>query len=344
MKNLLFIFFFCASAFASKVNYQLVYEGLDIVWGMDIRKDKMIISERDGDVKFLDLKKKKLTLINGGPEVKKGGQGGLLDIRFHPQFEKNSIVYFTYSKKTKDGATTALGRGKIEGSKLIDVKDLFVAKGKSSTRRHFGSRITFDGKGHLFISIGDRGIRESAQDLNSHFGKIIRLNLNGTIPKDNPFYNSKNYLPEIWSYGHRNPQGLFYDIKNQKLYEMEHGPRGGDEINIIEPGKNYGWPIISYGKEYWGEIMVGESTHKEGMEQPFKQYSPSIAPSGLIVKDDKVISGSLKLTHVNIFNMKTKKELRLFQSLGERVRNVILSHDNVIYFSTDSGKIYFIQD
>mgnify|MGYP002526237288 FL=1 len=156
--------------------------------------------------------------------------------------------------------------------------DLLVTRSASSTGRHFGSRIAFDGAGHLFFSVGDRGVRPNAQNLSTHAGSILRLDLNGNVPEDNPFVHQTGALPEIWSYGHRNPQGMFYDRNQQRLWSIEHGPRGGDEINLILPGLNYGWPIISYGKEYWNPFPVGEGTEKEGMEQPVKFYVPSIAP------------------------------------------------------------------
>ena len=155
---------------------------------------------------------------------------------------------------------------------------MLITRSASTPGRHFGSRITFDGTGHLFFSVGDRGVRPNGQDLSTHAGSILRLTLDGSVPENNPFVQQRSALPEIWSYGHRNPQGIFYDRKKRRLWSIEHGPRGGDEINLILPGRNYGWPVISYGKEYWGPVQVGEGTEKEGMEQPVKFYVPSIAP------------------------------------------------------------------
>lgn len=177
------------------------------------------------------------------------------------------------------------GRGRLndEQSGFSEWQELLVTKSTSGTSRHFGSRIAFDDRGHLFFGIGDRGERDYAQNLSNHAGAILRLNLDGSVPDDNPFVNNRNALPEIWSYGHRNPQGLYFDREHNRLWEIEHGPRGGDEINLILAGENYGWPVISYGKEYWAPIAVGEDTHREGMQQSVKVYDPSIAPGSLIV-------------------------------------------------------------
>ena len=206
----------------------------------------------------------------------------------------------------------------------------------------------------MFFGIGDRGHRPNAQDLSNHAGSIIRLNLDGSIPKDNPFINNESVLPEIWSYGHRNPQGLMYDFKYQRLWEIEHGPRGGDEINLIVAGANYGWPVISYGKEYSSPFAVGEGTHRDGMEQPVKVYIPSIAPGSLIMYSGDALSkwkgnlfsGALKLRHINRIvldeNGQVIKEERLLESLDERIRALAQSPEGWIFFSTDSGKIFRI--
>ena len=204
----------------------------------------------------------------------------------------------------------------------------------------------------FFFGVGDRGERPNGQDLTNHAGSIIRLNLDGSIPQDNPFVNSNAALPEIWSYGHRNPQGLAFDEISNKLWEIEHGPRGGDEINLIKSGANYGWPVISYGKEYWGPLSVGEGTHRKGMEQPIKYYVPSIAPGSLTIYSGNafpmwkgnLFSGALILRHINriVLNSKNKaiKEERLLEALDERIRAIAESPQGWLYFSTDSGKIY----
>lgn len=324
----------------------------DTVWGLEfINNDEALVTTINGKIFRFNLQNKIKTEISGAPKVWNKGQGGLLDIKLHPEFKQNSIIYLTYSKEVDGGATTALMMAKFDGQKLKEQKDLFVAKGATSKGQHFGSRITFDQGGHLFFGVGDRGERDNAQKLTTHTGTIIRLKLDGSIPQDNPFIGQKDKLPEIWSYGHRNPQGLFFDKPTQKLWEIEHGPRGGDEINLIEKGKNYGWPAISYGKEYWGPVQVGEGTHKAGMEQPHLYYDPSIAPSSLIVyngsvfKDWKgqIFSSALKLKHVNRVsidsNGKLKEEKRIGEDLGERIRILTEAPDGLIYLGTDSGKI-----
>ncbi len=231
------------------------------------------------------------------------------------------------------------------------MNDLLITTSSTDTTRHFGSRIAFDNEGHVFFTVGDRGERPNGQDLSTHAGSVIRLNQDGTVPKDNPFVKHQNALPEIWSYGHRNPQGLSYDSKNKRLWLIEHGPRGGDEINLILAGKNYGWPVISYGKEYWGPLSVGEATSKEGMEQPVKYYVPSIAPGSLLLYTGSafpgwqgdLFAGALKLQHLNKIKLsdsgQTVGEERLLISLKERIRSLSQSPEGWIYLSTDSGKI-----
>ena len=226
-----------------------------------------------------------------------------------------------------------------------------VSQSNSNSDRHFGSRITFDNQGHVFFSVGDRGQRPNGQNLMTHSGSVLRLNLDGSIPKDNPFVKSQKALPEIWSYGHRNPQGLSYDLQHKRLWSIEHGPRGGDEINLISSAKIYGWPIVSYGKEYWGPVNVGDAQEKEDIEAPVKYYVPSIAPGSLLYYNGNafpewlgnLFAGALKLRHLNRIefnsNTKTLDEERLLESLNERIRAVIQSPEGWLYLSTDSGKI-----
>lgn len=326
---------------------ELVADKLQIVWGIEFIDNSLLITERSGAIKLIDLGTKKVTVVTGGPEVYARGQGGLLDIKKHPEFAKNKRVYLTYSKSLKDTKTTALGYGILNGSKLENFKDIFVAKGIADKRIHFGSRIAFSKDNKIFVSVGDRGNRPNAQDMTNNFGKIMRINDDGSTPNDNPFVGKKDALDTIWSLGHRNPQGLTFDANKKILYDMEHGPRGGDEINIIEKGNNYGWPLQSYGKEYWNPLAVGDEKVK-GMTAPIKYYVPSIAPSGLIYysgekhKDLKgaLISGALAMTHINVYFPETKKEIRLFEDKGMRVRSVSTNESGDIYFSVDGGKIF----
>jgi len=338
------------------LHLEKIAEGFAIPWGMAfISPSKLLLTERRGRVYIIDTHSGSKTVIKNIPEVLIDGQSGLLDVAIPPNYENTLWIYFTYVKEIAEQGVTVLARAKLKNNSLTQWQELLVSKSGSNTSQHFGSRISFDESGHVYFGIGDRGERDNSQDLRNHAGTIIRLNLDGSIPKDNPFIGNISALPEIWSYGHRNPQGLSYDLKTQRLWEIEHGPRGGDEVNLISAGKNYGWPIISYGKEYWGPIAVGEGTHREGMEQPKKVYTPSIAPGSLIVYrgnafpkwKGNLFSGALKLRHLNRLvlddNGEEIKEERLFGFLNERIRALAQSTQGWIYFSTDSGKIYRIK-
>ncbi len=333
-----------------------VAERLRIPWGMVfIAPDKVLFTERNGKVGILVPSSGEVTYLQGGPKVKASGQGGLLDVAVHPDYQAGDWIYFTYSKAQKGKgqvkSATTLARAKLQGEQLVELEDMLVTQSVSGSDYHFGSRITFDGEGHLFFSIGDRGHRPNSQDLSTHSGSILRLKIDGSVPDDNPLVNRTDVLPEIWSYGHRNPQGLFYDGQRKRLWSNEHGPRGGDEINLINPGLNYGWPVISYGKEYFSFAQVGESTHKEGMEQPIKYYVPSIAPGSLIVYSGKafpnwkgnLFSGALAKRHLNRVEIdpdgNAVTEERLLEKLRERIRAIVESPEGWIYLSTDMGKI-----
>ena len=333
-----------------------VAERLRIPWGMVfIAPDKVLFTERNGKVGTLVPSSGEVTYLQGGPKVQASGQGGLLDAAVHPGYQAGDWIYFTYSKAQKGKgqvkSATTLARAKLQGEQLVELEDMLVTQSVSGSDYHFGSRITFDGEGHLFFSIGDRGHRPNSQDLSTHSGSILRLKIDGSVPDDNPLVNRTDALPEIWSYGHRNPQGLFYDRQRKRLWSIEHGPRGGDEINLINPGLNYGWPVISYGKEYFSPAQVGESTHKEGMEQPVKYYVPSIAPGSLIVYSGKafpdwkgnLFSGALAKRHLNRVEIdpdgNAVAEERLLEKLRERIRAIVESPEGWIYLSTDMGKI-----
>lgn len=323
-----------------------------IPWGMDfIDQNKLIVNLRSGSAFIVDIHQATTTRLSGMPDVAANGQGGLFDVAIGPNFKTQGWIYFTYSKASDKGDVTTLARARLQGVVLIDWQDLLITDSATSTSRHFGSRIAFDGQDHVFFGIGDRGVRDNAQNLNNHAGSILRLRLDGSVPPDNPFVNQKNKRAEIWSHGHRNPQGLLFDPKKQTLWEIEHGPRGGDEINLIKKGRNYGWPVVSHGKEYWGPISVGEGTEKPGMEQPHKVYIPSIAPGSLMLYtgeafpewQNSLFAGALKLQHLNripvLANNRLGKEARLLEDLNERIRALTQSPQGWIYFSTDSGKI-----
>ncbi|MBK27108.1 MAG: dehydrogenase [Halobacteriovorax sp.] len=333
-----------------KFEVEQLARGLDIPWGIDfLNNDELIFTQKDGGLKVLSLKSKKVREIKGAPEVTYKGQGGFLDVRKDPSSE---WVYFTYSKRVEQSIVTILARAKVLKDKLADWKIILQTKVDSARGVHFGSRITFQDD-YVYFGMGDRGVRENGQDLSNHSGAIMRLHKDGRVPSDNPFVKNKKAMPEIWTYGHRNPQGLVYDKKRKILWEMEHGPRGGDEINILTKGANYGWPKQGFGKEYWGPVRVGKDKVK-GTIGPVKFYVPSIAPCGLEVYSGKVFkkwegdlfSGALKMKHLNrvvIKNKKAIKEERLLGKLGRRVRSVREGPDGLLYFSTDNGKIYRIK-
>jgi glucose/arabinose dehydrogenase len=305
---------------------------------------------------YVDQKRNK-TAIQGTPEVMAKGQGGLLDVALHPQYEQNGWVYLSYSKFKKDGAliltATGIVRGKIKNNRWVESQDIFESLPYTKTFHHFGSRIAFDKKGYLFFSVGERGMeKEFPQFTDNDNGKIHRLNDDGTVPKDNPFVGKDpaKFHPSIYSYGQRNPQGLTLNPFTGAIWETEHGPRGGDEINIIQPGRNYGWPVISYGINYDGKPITNISK-KEGMEQPISYFIPSIAPSGLtFVNSDKypawkgnLMIGSLRFNYLNrcvIKDNKVVSQEKVLVNLG-RMRNVELGADGYLYVGTENPGMVF---
>ncbi|WP_421864389.1 PQQ-dependent sugar dehydrogenase [Motiliproteus sp.] len=335
-------------------------DGLGVTWGMAwVGPQRLLLSQRNGRVRLLDLQSGRLSEVSGAPRVRASGQGGLLDLVSGPDQQSSMPMgdntqlwlFFTYSKPQSGGGVTTLARARLQGLQLVDWQDLLVTRSAGSSDRHYGSRIAFDGQGHLFFSVGDRGERPNGQDLGTHAGSILRLNLDGSVPQDNPFQGRSDALPQIWSYGHRNPQGLAFDPLTQRLWAIEHGPRGGDELNLILPGANYGWPLVSYGKEYWAPLQVGEGTHREGTEQPAKVYIPSIAPSSLLFYQGEafdgwrgnLFAGALKLQHLNRLVLDPQgnviEEQRLLTQLGERIRSLLQGPEGWLYLSTDSGKL-----
>ncbi|BCL70043.1 dehydrogenase [Vibrio nigripulchritudo] len=338
-------------AIGAKEKFELskIAELTGVPWGLTfVDQQTLIATTRDGKGNILNVDNGSTKALTGLPDVYARGQGGLMDVAVSPQ--NANTLYFTYSKNQSGGAATTLASATLNGTKLNNWTDLLITDSVTSTTRHFGSRIAFDNSGHLFFSVGDRGERPNGQDVTNHAATILRLKLDGSIPSDNPDISS-NAKPEIWSYGHRNPQGLYFDSKTSALWSVEHGPRGGDEINLIQKGKNYGWPVTSHGKEYWGPISVGDAKEKEGIESPKKVYVPSIAPSSLVLYrgehypslDGKILIGALKLTHINVVNPNGFSEVRLFEDLNERIRAIAISPSKHLYFSTDNGNIYRIE-
>ena len=333
-----------------------VTEGLGVPWGMAFVSDHaLLVTEREGKISLFNTRTKRLTPLKGAPAVYAKGQAGMLDVAVPPDFTPGDWIYFTFVRDRNDQGVTVLARAKLEGDRLVEWQDLLETKSASGTGRHFGSRIAFDAEGHVYFGVGDRGERPNSQNTRNHAGSVMRLTRDGRIPEDNPFIGRDDVLPEIWSYGHRNPQGMAYGYVNKRLWLIEHGPRGGDEINLVLRGRNYGWPVISYGKEYWGPKAVGEGTHRKGMQQPVKQYTPSIAPGSLLLYSGKafpawkgnLIAGALKLRHLNRVTLNEKGdaigEERLLTDLNERIRALVEGPQGWLWFSTDSGRIYVVR-
>jgi aldose sugar dehydrogenase len=334
-----------ADSTKSSVTVQKLYDQLRNPWGMAWLPDgRLLVTERSGEI--LVFKGDKFTgeKLTGVPAVFHKGQGGLMDIQLHPNYAQNNWIYITYSKPVQGGATTAVMRFKLQGNQLVEKQDIFTAKPYIPADFHFGSRIVFDKNGFLFVSVGERGTQPKVQQLDNDHGKIHRIYDDGRVPTDNPFAGQSGAKPSIWTYGHRNPQGMVYDAANDLIWAEEHGPKGGDELNLIQKGKNYGWPKTSYGINYDGTILT-EHKEMEGVENPGRYWVPSIAPCGMtIVTSDKypdwkgnLLIGALSFRHiarVELSGTKYVKEEKLAQDVG-RVRHVAQSPDGYIYAVTE---------
>ncbi|MEW9921899.1 PQQ-dependent sugar dehydrogenase [Marimonas sp. MJW-29] len=330
---------------------QPVVTDLDTPWAVaPLPEGGALVTERDG--RLLHATREDLREIGGVPRVATQGQGGLLDITLARDFEQTRTLFLTYAKPQGGGSGTALARAIFPqgATQLEDVIELFAMKPGSSGSRHFGSRVVEAPDGTLFVTIGDRGDRPAAQDLSRHNGTIVRVTRDGRIPADNPFVNQAGALPEIWSYGHRNPQGAGLDLQGN-LWTAEHGARGGDEVNLVKRGANYGWPVISYGVHYSG-AKIGEGTSKPGMEQPVFYWDPSIAPSGLLVYSGKMFPdwrghmfvGSLKFDYISRLSGSPFREVEQIRTPHtSRVRDIVEAPDGSIWFiSVGEGAVFRI--
>ena len=327
--------------------YETIVPDLTNPWGMAFLPDgSILITEKEG--KLIHFRNGEKTEISGLPELSNRGQGGLLDIRIAPDYDESGWIYMTYSSTEGDekGANTALMRAKIEGSQLSNLEVLYKAGPNTTKGQHFGSRIAFDNDGHVFFSAGERGDRDiNPQDITRDNGKVYRLNLDGSIPQDNPFVGVENAKEAIYSYGHRNPQGMIFNETSGEIWVNEHGPRGGDEINVVKKGANFGWPVITYGINYSGTPITDE-TAKEGMEQPLYYWVPSIAPSGFAMVTSEaypelkgnLLVGSLKFVYLEALYLNSNNEVvkreKLLDGIG-RVRNVIQAPDGMIYVGVE---------
>lgn len=335
----------------------VIAQGLAHPWGLAFLPGselRMLVTERPGHMRVVDARGKLGPPLAGLPPVDAGGQGGLLDVVLDPRHADNRLVYWSYSEPGSGGTnSTAVARGRLEldglQGRLADVQVIFRQSPKFASSLHFGSRLVFSREGHLFITLGDRySRRDDAQGLGTHHGKIVRIQPDGKPAPGNPFAAREGALKEIWSYGHRNVQGAALHPKTGELWTHEHGPQGGDEVNVSEAGRNYGWPVVTYGAEYGSGAKIGEGTAKAGMEPPLVHWVPSIAPSGMaFVTSDRypgwkgdLFVGALRaqvLVRLQLDGRKVVRQERLLQEFGERIRDVRQGPDGWLYLLTDSS-------
>lgn len=334
-----------------------ITKGLSHPWSMVfLPNGEILVTERSGQLRRIQNGNLLDKPVSGLPPIQEHGQGGLLGLALHPQFSQNHWLYFAYAGQGKGGYSTHLARGKYENGVLADVQTLFEATPKSSSGIHFGGRIAFDKQGFLFLTLGERGEGKNAQDLSNDAGSLIRLKEDGSIPADNPFINVKNAMPEIYNYGHRNMQGIAIHPTTGQVWTCEHGPQGGDEVNIEKPGANYGWPIITYGEQYGGGPIGEGISAKAGMEQPILYWVPSIAPAGMtFYTGDKyagwqgnLIVSALKfqlIERIVLEGNKVVKQERLLKDQIGRIRDVQQGPDGYLYLLTDedNGGLYKLE-
>ncbi len=345
-----------AQAPSQSFSFEILTDGLEHPWGLAFLPDGgMLVTERPGRLRLADADGHLHPQPIGGlPPIRPHGQGGLLDVALHPDFRDNRLVYFSFAEADSQGVGTAVARGQLRGHRLEQVETIFRLLPKSGARQHFGSRLVFDNDGYLFITLGDRGERTRAQDLNDHAGSVIRLHDDGRIPADNPFVQRQGARPEIYSYGHRNAQGAALHPDTGRLWIHEHGPQGGDELNIPAAGVNYGWPVITYGAEYMTGFKIGEGTHKAGMAQPVYYWTPSIAPSGMAFYtgdrfpgwNGNLFVGSLKfrlLVRLVLDGERIVSEERLLKDELGRIRDVRQGPDGLLYLLTDQDDGWLVR-
>ena len=322
--------------------------GLDSPWGLAfLPGGDILVTEKPGRLRLIRDGKLRPEPIDGLPEIEEVGQGGLLDVALHPDFAENRILYISYAGKQGGHYGTEVARLRLVEDRLEGADVLLVLQPKSGGGRHFGSRLIFDRQGLLYVTSGDRGDPDKSQDRGNMYGSVLRIRDDGEVPADNPFVGQSGVRPEIFSYGHRNPQGLARRPGTDQIWAVEHGPRGGDELNLIRAGVNYGWPVITYGRSYAG-FSIGEGKEKEGMAQPAKYWVPSISPSGLTFYDGAAfpqwqgnlflgaLSGEI-LVRLELEGDKVVHGERLLEDFGARIRDVRQGPDGFLYILTDSG-------
>jgi glucose/arabinose dehydrogenase len=326
-------------------------EGLSFPWSIAFLPDgRMLVTERDGRLRIVSRDfKLDPKPVEGVPAVVATGQGGLFDVALHPKFAENQIIYLAYNGAGNGGWGTELVRARLDGHRLVESKTLFRLDPKSRAGQHFGGRIVFDRNGYLYLTLGDRGSKDRAQRLDDHAGSVIRLHDDGRVPQDNPFTKRSGARPEKYTLGNRNMQGAALHPVTGELWTHEHGPQGGDEINVMRAGRNYGWPVITYGVNYGIGTRIGEGTHKEGMEQPLYKWVPSIAPSGMaFYQGDKfprwqgnILVGALRsemLVRLELDGEKIVREERLIRGVLGRIRDVRVGPDGYVYLLTDDSE------
>ena len=328
-----------------------VTEGLEYPWGLAFLPDgRMLVTERPGRLRLVDADGRLHPQpVSGVPAVAAVGQGGLLDVALHPDFARNRWIYLSYAAQGEGGYGTEVVRARLEGQSLRDLKVVFSMRPKTTAGHHFGSRLVFDRQGYLYITLGDRGDMGRAQRLDDHAGSVIRLHDDGRVPADNPFVALPNALPEKFTLGNRNIQGAALHPATGALWAHEHGPQGGDEINVIRAGVNYGWPVATYGRNYGSGTQIGEGTHKAGMAQPLLQWTPSIAPSGIaFYTGDKfpawrgnLFVGALRgqmLVRLELDGERIVREERLLENKVGRIRDVRNGPDGYLYLLIDDAR------
>ena len=342
------IVFFAKAGFAQIPELfedKVLLNNISAPWGFTfISNDEVLFTEKQGKLYRFTISTNTLIEVSGVPTVSQNGQGGLLDIALHPNFSTNNFVYLTYAVVATGGQTTALGRGTLVGTQLQNFTELFRALSIRNSDVHFGSRIVFDKNNYLYMSVGDRGAQDNAQDKNTHLGKVLRFNDDGTIPADNPLVGVLDAKSEIFSWGHRNIQGMAMHPATGEIYAHEHGPRGGDELNLIKANTNYGWPAVSFGVNYNG-TPVSPDTTLPGMELPITYWIPSIAPSGMtFIKNGQadneadILIGALAGTHIHWLKMKDDVKISATRSMNgyARFRDIRQAPDGKIYAMTET--------
>lgn len=361
MKQLMFVFLM-ALGFGSLAQAQnlggykleIMVEGLERPWGLAILPDgDMLVSELTGDLRLIRNGKLVAQAIEGVPDVLFGGQGGLMDVAIHPDYATNRLVYLSLSVGSASANSLRVIRGRFTGTALVDVITVFESAPTKNTKVHYGARMAFLPDNTLLINMGDGfDLREQAQNLSNHFGTAVRVTDDGKVPEDNPFIGVAGAQPEIYSYGHRNQQSIVVDKASGKIYQTEHGPRGGDELNLIEPGKNYGWPIATYGIDYSG-ARISPYTEYEGTQQPLVQWTPSIGPSGMTIyqgnqfpdwRGDIFVSSLIynKIIHIDMNDGVPGRQSDMFEEIDDRLRDIRTGNDGALYILSegDNGKLW----